>query len=271
MNNRRLPLIVLGIIGFIILVSLSSSLFYTVQSTERAIIFYPFGKGLDIDNVIDQGTHWKAPWNDVYTYKVNEMSSEENMDILDKNGLSIHVDITVRYFPIPEKIGYVHQKFTQSYVEVLVIPEVRSTVRQVMGRYTAEEIYSTKRAEVEMAIKTETSNILSANFVTATAVLIRSIELPPQIKGAIENKLQQEQEALAYQFRLDKEKSEAERKRIAAEGESRANNIINNSLSDKLLKMRGIEATLELSKSPNTKIIVIGSGKDGMPLILGNN
>jgi regulator of protease activity HflC (stomatin/prohibitin superfamily) len=154
---------------------------------------------------------------------------------------------------------------------VLVIPEVRSTVRQVMGRYTAEEIYSTKRAEVETAIKTETEAILNKNNVHATAVLIRSIMLPEQIKVAIENKLQQEQEALAYQFRLDKEKSEAERKRIAAEGESRANNIINNSLTDKLLKMRGIEATLELSKSPNSKIIVVGSGKDGMPLILGNN
>jgi len=199
------------------------------------------------------------------------MSSDENMDILDKAGLSIHVEVTVRYFPIPEKIGHLHQKFTQNYLEVLVIPEVRSAVRQVMGRYTAEEIYSTKRAEVESAIKQETERILSANFVSTTAVLIRAIQLPEQIKSAIENKLQQEQEALAYQFRLDKEKSEAERKRIAAEGESRANNIINNSLSDKLLKMRGIEATLELSKSPNTKIIVIGSGKDGMPLILGNN
>src|SRR6185295_18946318 len=248
-----------------------SSLFYTVQSNERAVIFYPFTTGLDITNVIDQGTHWKAPWNDVYIYQVNEMSSDENMDIFDKNGLSIHVDITVRYFPIPEKIGYVHKKFTKSYVEVLVIPEVRSTVRQVMGRFTAEEIYSTKRAELEAAIQKETEKILSANYVTATAVLIRSIVLPEQIKGAIENKLQQEQEALAYQFRLDKEKSEAERKRIAAEGESRANNIINNSLSDKLLKMRGIEATLELSKSPNTKVVIIGSGKDGMPLILGNN
>jgi regulator of protease activity HflC (stomatin/prohibitin superfamily) len=271
MNNRRLPLIIVTIIGVIILMSVSSSLFYTVQSTERAVIFYPFTTGLDRENVIDQGFHMKAPWNTVYTYKVNEMSSDENMDILDKNGLSIHVDVTVRYFPIPEKIGYVHQKFTANYVEVLVIPEVRSTVRQVMGRFTAEEIYSTKRAEVETAIKNETEKILSANNVTATAVLIRSIVLPDQIKGAIENKLQQEQEALAYQFRLDKEKSEAERKRIAAEGESRANNIINNSLTDKLLKMRGIEATLELAKSPNSKIIVVGSGKDGMPLILGNN
>ncbi len=271
MQNRRLPLIILGIIGFIVLVSLSSSLFYTIQSTDRAIIFYPFGKGLDVDNVIGQGTHTKAPWNDVYIYKVNETTAEETMEILASNGLSIHIDITVRYSPIPDKIGYIHQKFTQDYVNVLVIPELRSTVRQVMGRYTAEEIYSTKRAEVEQVIKTETEKVLGTNFVNATAVLIRNIELPEQIKVAIQNKLQQEQEALAYQFRLDKEESEAERKRIAAEGESRANNIINNSLSDKLLKMRGIEATLELSKSPNTKVIVIGSGKDGMPLILGNN
>ncbi len=271
MNNKRLPLIIFGVIAFFILLAISSSLFYTIQASERAIVFYPFGKGLDKNNVIEPGFHMKAPWNDVYTYTVNEVSSDENMDVLDKSGLSIHVDVTVRFFPIPEKIGYIHEKFTKSYVNVLVIPEVRSTVRQVMGRFTAEEIYSTKRAEVENAITTESEKILIANNVKATAVLIRSIVLPEQIKGAIENKLQQEQESLAYQYRLDKEKSEAERKRIAAEGESRANNIINNSLSDKLLKMRGIEATLELSKSPNSKVVIIGSGKDGLPMILGNN
>jgi len=271
MNNRRLPAIILGVIAFIVVIALSSSLFFTISASERAVMFYPFGKGLDKDNIIGPGTHIKSPWNDRYIYKVNEMSSEENMDVLDKNGLSIHIDVTVRYYPIPDKIGYIHEQFTADYETVLVIPEVRSTVRQVMGRYTAEEIYSTKRAEVETAIKSETELILNKNNVHATAVLIRSIALPEQIKQAIENKLQQEQEALAYQFRLDKEKSEAERKRIAAEGESRANLIINNSLTDKLLKMRGIEATLELSKSPNSKIIIVGSGKDGMPLILGNN
>jgi len=271
MNNSKLPFIIIGIIAFFVLLALSSSLFYTIEATERAIIFYPFGKGLDKTDVIGPGTHLKAPWNDTYVYKVNETSSDENMDVLDKNGLSIHMDITLRFFPIPNKIGYIHEQFTKDYVNVLVIPEVRSTVRQVMGRYTAEEIYSTKRAEVENAITNETEAILHTNNVTATAVLIRSIVLPEQIKAAIENKLQQQQESLAYQYRLDKEKSEAERKRIAAEGESRANNIINNSLTDKLLKMRGIEATLELSKSPNSKVIVVGSGKDGMPLILGNN
>ena len=271
MQNRKLPLIILAVVSLIVVMALSSSLFYNISATERAIVFYPFGRGLDKDNVIGPGTHIKAPWNDVYTYRVNETSAEENMDILDKNGLSIHVDVTIRFFPIPEKIGYIHEQFTQNYEVALVIPEVRSTVRQVMGRFTAEEIYSTKRAEVETSIKTETENILNKNNVHATAVLIRSIALPENIKSAIENKLQQEQEALAYQFRLDKEKSEAERKRIAAEGESRANNIINNSLSERLLKMRGIEATLELAKSPNTKVVVIGSTKDGLPMILGNN
>jgi regulator of protease activity HflC (stomatin/prohibitin superfamily) len=271
MNNRRLPIIILAIVGFIIFMTISSSLFYTIEATERAVVFYPFGEGLDKENVMTPGLHFKAPWNDVYVYRVNESSSEENMDVLDKNGLSIHVDISVRFYPLPAKIGYVHENFTNDFVNILVIPEVRSTVRQVMGRYTAEEIYSTKRAEVELSIREETELILNKNYVHATAVLIRSIQLPEQIKGAIENKLQQEQEALAYQFRLDKERSEAERKKIAAEGESRANLIINNSLTANLLKMRGIEATLELAKSPNSKVIVVGSGKDGLPMILGNN
>jgi regulator of protease activity HflC (stomatin/prohibitin superfamily) len=276
MNNRRLlPLIILGVIAFFVILGLSSSLFYTIATSERAIIFYKFGSGLDRDQVIGEGFHTKAPWNEVFVYSINETSSEENMDVLDKNGLSIHVDVSVRYNPMPDKIGYVHQKFyrtsTNDYIRVLVIPEVRSTVRQVMGRYTAEEIYSTKRAEVELAIRSETEKVLQKDYVNASAVLIRSIVLPAQIKAAIENKLQQEQEALAYQFRLSKEQSEAERKRIAAEGEARANNIVNSSLSDKLLKMRGIEATLELSKSPNSKIVIVGSSKDGLPLILGNN
>jgi regulator of protease activity HflC (stomatin/prohibitin superfamily) len=272
MNNRRfLPFIILGVIALFVIMGISSSLFYTINATQRAVIFYKFGQGLDKDHVAQPGVHMKAPWNEVFTYNVQETSKDENMDVLDKSGLSIHVDVTVRFKPMSEKIGYIYEKFNVDYVNVLVVPEVRSAVRQVMGRFTAEEIYSTKRAEVEATIKSESEKILEANNVTMVALLIRSIQLPDQIRVAIESKLQQQQEALAYQFRLDKEKSEAERKRIAAEGESRANNIINNSLTDKLLKMRGIEATLELAKSPNSKIIVVGSGKDGMPLILGNN
>lgn len=271
MQNRRIPLIILSIVAFFVLLGVSSSLFFTLNPSESAVIFYPFGKGLDKENILGEGFHMKAPWNETVIYDVSEISSDENMDITDKNGLLIHIDVTVRYKPQADKIGYLHQSFKGDYQTRFVVPEARSITRQIMAQFTAEEIYSTKRAEVEATIKSETAKKFHANYVSFIDILIRSIKLPDQIRESIQNKLQQQQEALAYQYRLEKEKSEAERKRIAAEGESRANNIINNSLTDKLLKMRGIEATLELAKSPNTKVIVVGSGKDGMPLILGNN
>ncbi|MEQ9425286.1 MAG: prohibitin family protein [Cyclobacteriaceae bacterium] len=274
MDNRKfLPVIVIGLVSLIVLVTLSSSLFYTIRANERAVLFKKFSGGLDKDNVIIPGFHTKAPWNDLIVFDVSENKIEEPMDVLDKNGLSLQVDVSVRYHPKYTRIGQIYERFQSDYERRLVVPEVRSTVRQVMGRYTAEEIYSTKRPEVETAIRTETADVLGNdnNNIEMTALLIRSINLPEKIKQAIENKLQQEQEALAYQFRLDKEQSEAERKRIAAEGEAQANKIINNSLTPELLKMRGIEATLELSKSQNSKVVIVGSGKDGLPLILGGN
>ncbi len=271
--KKYLPLLLTGGVGLIILVALSSSIFLTIQPGEAGTIFRKFSGGLDKDNVYNQGFHVIAPWNTMHVYNVKEQTAEESMDVLDKSGLSVSVDVTVRFHPMPQKIGYLHEKFGTGYIGILVVPEVRSTVRQVMGRYTAEEIYSTKRSEVETAIITETQKVLGSenNNIQMRALLIRSINLPDQIKSAIESKLQQEQEALAYQFRLDKEKSEAERKRIAAEGEARANQIIISSLTNSLLKMRGIEATSSLSNSSNSKVIVIGGGKGGMPLILGNN
>ena len=274
MDNRKyLPIIVVGAVVLILLLGLSSSMFYTIQANERAVIFKKFSGGLDKDNIIQPGFRIKAPWNDLYVYDVSENQAEETMDVLEKNGLSIQVDISVRFHPMYDKIGDIHETFTPAYITRLVVPEVRSTVRQVMGRYTAEEIYSTKRSEVEQAIIEETGAVLGNenNNIQMRALLIRSINLPEKIKQAIESKLQNEQEALAYQFLLEKEKSEAERKRIAAEGEAAANKIVNSSLTPNLLRMRGIEATLNLAQSPNSKVVVIGQGKDGMPIILGGN
>ncbi len=270
MKQKPYFLIVLVAVLLVVVFS-GSSMFITLQPGERGVIFRKFSTGLDKEHVFQPGFHVMAPWNEMHVYDVREQKSEETMDVLDKNGLSVNIDISVRFNPTYSKIGYLHEIFGKDYINQLVIPEVRSSVRQVAGRYTAEEIYSTKRKEVEDAIIQETSEVLRKNNIQMQALLIRSINLPKKIKIAIESKLQQEQEALAYQFKLEKEKSEAERKRIAAEGEARANKIINSSLTPVLLKMRGIEATIELSKSPNSKVIVIGSGKDGMPLILGNN
>lgn len=274
MDNRKfLPFIITGVILLFTIIFLSSSIFLTIDAGERGVLFKRFGGGLDMETIYPSGFLVIAPWNTMHVYDVKERNIEETMDVLDKNGLSIKVDVSLRFHPVYDKIGYLHEYFGKDYINQLIIPEIRSTVRRVTGRYTAEEIYSTKRSEVETAIIDEAQKILEHpdNNIQMKALLIRSIDLPEQIKLAIENKLKQEQEALAYQFRLERERSEAERKRIAAEGEAEANKIINSSLTDELLKMRGIEATTSLANSSNAKVVVIGSGDSGLPLILGNN
>ena len=272
-NKKFLPVIIIAVVGFVMVIALSSSIFLTIEPGHRGVIFRKFSGGLDKENIFGEGFHIKAPWNEMYIYDVREKKAEESMDVLDKNGLSITVDVSVRFNPFHNKIGDIHQTFGTDYTNTLVIPEVRSSVRQVMGRYTAEEIYSTKRSEVEQTIRDETAKELGSgrNNITMTTLLIRSLKFPESIKNAIESKLTAQQEALAMQYVKQKETAEAERKKIAASGEAVANDIINSSLTNNLLKMRGIEATLELSKSPNAKIVVIGGGDGGMPLILGNN
>ncbi len=271
MNKQFSSVAIIGIIVVIVLIIFGSSIFYKLEPGERAIIFRQFTGGLDKEVVYNPGFQVVAPWNDLIIYDVTEQQREERMDVLDKSGLSVMMDITVRFNPKYQSIGFLHEKFLGDYINRLVIPEVRSSVRKVTGRYTAEEIYSTKRNEVENSIIEETGIVLDTNFIEMKALLIRSINLPTNIIKAIETKLTQEQEFLAYQYKLDKEESEAKRKIIEAEGIARYNQIISSSLTDKILQQKGIDATLKLSESANSKVVVIGSTKDGLPLILGNN
>ncbi|MGQ7871286.1 prohibitin family protein [Sunxiuqinia sp. sy24] len=269
-NFKKSYLIIAAAVVFILLF-FGSSMFVTIQPGERGVIFRPFTSGLDKDNTYIPGFHIVAPWNTLFVYDVKEQQREETMDVLDKNGLSVNVDVSVRFNPTYNKIGYLHEIFGKRYIDQLITPEVRSSVRQVAGRYTAEEIYSTKRSEVESSIIEETEKVLNKNNIDMKALLIRSINLPDKIKQAIEKKLEEEQAFLTYQYTLQTAEQEAEKKRIEAEAVARYNRIIDASLTVNILKQRGIEATLELSKSPNSKVVVIGSTKEGLPLILGNN
>jgi len=270
MKQRQTLIVTLAIVAVLLLV-FGAKMFYVIKPGERAVVFHTISGFLDKENIVGTGLKMVAPWNSIHKYDVKEQKSEETMNVLDKNGLSINVDITVRFNPAYDHIGELHEIFGTTYVQRLVIPEVRSTVRQVTGRYTAEEIYSTKRSEVENAIITETAEILEKNNIVMQALLIRGIGLPTDITTAIESKLTHEQEALAMTFINERERLEAERKEIEANGIASYNRILNASLTEKILKQKGIDATLKLSESPNAKVVVLGSAKDGLPLILGNN
>ena len=142
--------------------------------------------------------------------------------------------------------------------------------RSVVGQYTPEQLYSTKRDAIQNEIFDRLRGDVEEQFVQINSVLVRDVTLPSNIKAAIERKLTQEQEALEYVFRLEKARQEAEKLRIDAEGKANANRILNSSLTTNILRDKGIEATLKLAESPNSKVVVVGSGDDGLPLILGN-
>lgn len=193
------------------------------------------------------------------------------MEVLSANGLTIRTELSYRYRPIQEKIGVLHNNVGENYHERIVIPEIRSATREVIGKYLPEELYSSKRDSIQTEIFDLAAARISEKNIALDAVLIRDVGLPEKLKQAIERKLQEEQSSLEYEFRLTRAEKEAERQRIEAEGKAAANRILSQSLTDKVLRDKGIEATLRLSESPNAKVIVIGGGDEGLPLILGNN
>lgn len=258
-------------IGLVLVLILSNATFLTIEAGERGVLFRRFSGGLDKENIYDPGFHLVAPWNTVFVYDVREKQIDEEMQVLSSNGLNINVDVTVRVNPLYSKIGDLHEKFGSDFMNSLVRPEVRASVRKVVGRFTPEELYSTKREEVQHMIQKDLQENLNNNYIDLRASLIRDIELPERVVKAIEEKLQAEQLALKYEYLLDQERKEAERKIIEATAKAESNRILNASLSANILKDKGIEATLELSKSANTKVIVVGGGGDGLPLILGGN
>ncbi|MDD3721101.1 MAG: prohibitin family protein [Lutibacter sp.] len=275
MSNGQLQLpknlmpIIIGVIILIIFLSKSTT---TINSGEVGVLYKTFGGGVVTEEPpLGEGFHVVAPWNKVFVYNVRQQELlEREMLVLSANGLEIKLDASILYQPTAATVGFLHQTRGQDYLSSVIIPAVRSATRSVVGRYTPEQLYSTKRDAIQSEIFEETKKIVEPQFVQLNAVLVRDVTLPLTIKTAIESKLKQEQESLEYEFRLITASKEAEKQIIEAKGKADANRILSASLNDQILQDKGIEATIKLSESPNSKVIVIGGGKSGMPIILGN-
>ena len=270
MENQGLPrTMVIVIVSLIFLVLFGSSIFYTIEPGEKGVIFRKFSGGLDKEKIYEQGFHVIAPWNTLHIYDVKINETFEKMEVLSQNGLSIKIDLSFRYNPIHNKIGYLHDEIGRNYVERIVKPEIRSVTREVIGNYLPEELYSTKREAIEDEIETLTRAKVEPKYITLDAILIRDVTLPQTLRTAIEQKLKQEQEALEYDFKIQKARKEAERKEREANGIAEFQKIVNRTITPQLLKWKGVEATQEISKSQNSKVIVIGNGDGDLPIILG--
>ena len=264
LNRIGLPVVVIVMVTFIVLVKSAVNIGYG----EAGVLFRTFGGGVVTDEpALGEGFHIIAPWNKVYLYNVKQQEVfESQMQVLSSNGLEISLDVSVLYQPQSDKLGLLHQTKGSNYLDIVIVPVARS----VVGRYTPEQLYSTKRDAIESEIYDELKKGVEAQYVQINDVLVRDVTLPNTIKQAIERKLSQEQMALEYEFKLESARKEAEKVRIDAKGKADANRILNSSLTTNILKDEGIEATIKLAESPNSKVIVIGSSKDGLPIILGN-
>lgn len=268
-NNPKLirAIVIIGV-ALVVLIAFSSSLFFTVGPGERAVMYRPLSGGLDAEKIYTQGLHFKVPWNTNITFEIRKKEKEQSMEVLSSNGLKIGLELSVRYRPLEEKIGFLFDEVGADYLEKIIIPEVRSATREVIGKYKPEELYSTDREGIQQQIFDRTALVLQKNYIDLDALLIRSIRLPDQIRDAIERKLTEQQAIQQKEYSKQKAEKEAERIEIEARGKAEANRILNASLTDKILKEKAISATERIAESENSKIVIMGNGKDGMPVML---
>lgn len=249
-----------------ILISRSSQM---VDAGHSRVIYHTLGNGVDPQApVLEQGFRVIAPWNSTIDYEIRKQEVSTKMTVLSSNLLDIVLDVTIFFRPDDSSLGDLELKWGRGYADKMIMPSMRSVTREVIAKYLPEEINTSKRELIQEEIEEQMRQKMQDNHVILEDVLIRNIELPAKLRASIEKKLQMEQESEEYEFRIEKETQEAERKRIEAEGIQQFQKIVTQSITPALLRWKGVEATEALSNSTNSKIIIIGGGEDGLPIML---
>jgi len=240
-----------------------------IPSGHHGVKYFQFRGGTQMGKIYGEGFNWHLPWNNIFVYKTQTDERMENLHVLSSDGASIGLETSVWFRPRVQKLDSLQITVGPTYYEVVIGPVLRGEARSIVGRYKPDEIYSTKREIISSEILEAVRVVLTEKFVDVENVIIRNVELPPKITEAIDYKLAADQEQQKMKFVLLKEEQEAKRKKIEAQGIADFQRIITQGLTDNLLRWKGIEATIKLAESPNTKVVVIGSSKSGLPLILG--
>jgi prohibitin 1 len=219
--------------------------------------------------VLDEGIHMINPLKSVERLSIQTQSVKESANVPSNEGLILALDTSLLFHLDRTKAADVYQKVGANYAEKIVEPTLRAAIRAATSAHTANALYTNARELVQQQIQDELSTQLAPRGVIIENVLLRDVQLPAMLKTSIEAKQQAEQDALRMNFILQKEKQEAERKRIEAQGIADFQKIVAQGISTQLLEWKGIEATEKLATSANSKVVVVGNAKNGLPLILG--
>ncbi len=263
-------LIVLTIIFSAVALLLWRFVFVAIEPGEAGVRYSLLGGGTVADEVLPEGYAMKLPWDRIYRYEVRIQQLPFRLKALSTEGMVIDIVGTVLYQPKYAALPLLQRDVGPDYRARLVGPVVVAAVRRAVANYDSHALYTLDFHSFEEEIRSQLDRHPAAEFVNYAQVLIRELTLPPKISLAIEDKLAQEQEAASYEYRILAQEQEANRQRIEAIGIRNFYAIVSQALTDSLLTWRGIEATVELSKSNNAKIVVVGGNREQMPLILGS-
>jgi regulator of protease activity HflC (stomatin/prohibitin superfamily) len=291
--EHYLPMVVIYLmVATLVAIVLYPHMVVTVPSGEVGVLWKRFGGGtvLDPRRLKNEGFNLILPWNEVFLYDLRLQSFTESYNAISSDGVSLTATVNIRFRLQRDATPVLHQAIGPNYQQVLVQPGIGSLTREVIAQYTAEQVYSTARQEIQDKIRSlvearlsekmmehqgeeegeESYRVSMSNIFILYDILVTGIELPAAIVDAINRKTEQYYIAEEYKFRVEREKRESERKKIEAEGIRDFQQTVSQGISASYLRWRGIEATLQLSQSTNAKTVIIGSGKDGLPVILGN-
>jgi regulator of protease activity HflC (stomatin/prohibitin superfamily) len=266
--HRQTVAVLLLIVLLIASILLWNRMVVSIRSGESGVL-YRFFTGTEMEQIYDEGVHLLWPWDRMFIYDMRLQTKEREYSLLTSSGLPVLLNVAVRYRPDIRMLPLLHVAVGPEYLEKVVFPETEAVLRRAVGQYGPEEVYTSKRGFLESIVVSSLSKVES-RYILIDDVLVKSVDLPPLVRDAIDQKLVLGEQEKAYEYRLAIEHKEAERKKIEAGGIQEYQRRVGETLTQDLLRWQGIQATRELATSNNAKTVVIGAGKDGLPIILGD-
>lgn len=268
LRRYRTHFVTSGLVAVVLLVFLWPRIVVSVHPGELGVLYSRFFGGTILDRTYQEGLHVIPPWNILFIYDVRIQEETQVVNVLTLDGLTVTVQASLRYQIVRDRLPNLHQQIGPEYKKKIILPIMTSAVRQTIGSYRPDALYSTARQELQDKMLVDATEEMGRIPILIHGFVVKEIILPEQLSTSIVNKLVAEQQYLRYHYLLLEAKEEARRKAIEGQGIRYYQTLVNENMTENYLRYEGIQATAKLAASENAKVVVVGSGKDGLPIIL---